>query len=86
MKWRNAEGMLPIRLKRTISLAENPGSLVRFTFQNVVVLPVGIAPTTNRSEAGRSNLLSYGSLMKMVRRDGSAPPSPQCQCGDLLLI
>jgi hypothetical protein len=22
----------------------------------------------------------------MVRRGGSAPPSPQCQCGDLLLI
>ena len=22
----------------------------------------------------------------MVRQDGSAPPSPQCRCGDLLLI
>ena len=31
-KWRNAEGMLPIRHRRTISLAKNPGSLVRFTF------------------------------------------------------
>ena len=32
LKWRNAEGMLPNRLRRSISLARNPGSLVRFTF------------------------------------------------------
>lgn len=24
-------------------------------------------------------------MMEMVRRDGYAPPSPQCHCGDLLL-
>ena len=32
-----------------------------------MVLPVGIAPTTRRFEAGRSDLLSYGSLDEMVR-------------------
>ena len=32
LKWRNVEGMLPMRLRRTISLAKSPGSLVRFTF------------------------------------------------------
>src|SRR4030095_3532517 len=30
--------------------------------------------------------LSYGSVVEMVRQDGSAPPSPQCRCGDLLVI
>jgi hypothetical protein len=33
-----------------------------------MVLTVGIAPTTRRFEAGRSNLLSYGSLMKWCAR------------------
>ena len=54
-----------------------------------MVLPVGIAPTTRRFEAGRSGLLSYGSMKdekrKWVCRGGYAPPSPQCHCGDLLL-
>ena len=40
-----------------------------------MVLPVGIAPTTRRFEAGRSDLLSYGSFVEMVRRGGSAPPA-----------
>ena len=31
-KWRNAEGMLPNPQCGSISLARNPGSLVRFTF------------------------------------------------------
>ena len=32
LKWRNAEGMLPNPQCGSISLARNPGSLVRFTF------------------------------------------------------
>jgi len=35
--WRNAEGMLPIPHKGgTISLAQSPGALVRFTFLKLV--------------------------------------------------
>ena len=51
-----------------------------------MVLPVGIAPTTRRFEAGRSDLLSYGSLLKWCA--GAVLPRlpPQCRCGDLLLI
>ena len=51
-----------------------------------MVLPVGIAPTTRRFEAGRSVLLSYGSFKKWCA--GAVLPRlpPQCRCGDLLLI
>lgn len=36
-KWRNAEGMLPMPLEGgTISLAQSPGALVRFTFLKLV--------------------------------------------------
>ena len=36
-KWRNAEGMLPMpRESGTISLAQSPGALVRFTFLQLV--------------------------------------------------
>ena len=51
-----------------------------------MVLPVGIAPTTRRFEAGRSDLLSYGSLLKWCA--GAVLPRlpPQCRCGDLLVI
>ena len=38
-----------------------------------LVLPVGFAPTTRRFEAGRSDLLSYGSLVEMERATGLAP-------------
>ena len=50
------------------------------------MLPVGIAPTTRRFEAGRSVLLSYGSLLKWCA--GAVLPRlpPQCRCGDLLVI
>ena len=50
-----------------------------------MVLPVGIAPTTRRFEAGRSDLLSYGSLLKWCA--GAVLPRlpPQCRCGDLLI-
>ena len=51
-----------------------------------MVLPVGIAPTTRRFEAGRSDLLSYGSLLKWCA--GAVLPRlpPQCRCGDLLVF
>ena len=51
-----------------------------------MVLPVGIAPTTRRFEAGRSDLLSYGSLLKWCAGTVLPRLPPQCRCGDLLLI
>lgn len=50
------------------------------------MLPVGIAPTTRRFEAGRSDLLSYGSLLKWCAQAVLPHLPPQCRCGDLLLI
>ena len=38
--------MLPLRFGRTMSLAKTPGSLVRFTFRFLKLVPtVGLAPT-----------------------------------------
>ena len=49
------------------------------------VLPVGFAPTTRRFEAGRSDLLSYGSLLKWCAGTVLPRLPPQCRCGDLLI-
>ena len=51
-----------------------------------MALPVGIAPTTRRFEAGRSDLLSYGSLLKWCAEAVLPRLPPQCRCGDLLVI
>ena len=50
--WRNAEDMLLIPHDGgTILLATSPGTLVRLTFLDEVVLPGGLSPTTSAFEA-----------------------------------
>ncbi len=53
-KWRKPEGMLPIRLRRTICIQDSPGARVRFGFQKWRLLPV-----SRRTPLGFNEVLIY---------------------------